>query len=79
MRVDTRTQLLVASFVLGCLTWRQSRSYTDGETLYRETDAQGFVGASSIERIPIEQGVIAAARGFKDAKLRKSAIAAAAP
>ena len=28
----------------------------DTRVLYERTDAQGFVGASSIERIPIEKG-----------------------
>jgi predicted TIM-barrel enzyme len=46
----------------------------DTKALYRETDAQGFVGASSIERIPIEMGVTAAAKGFKEPFLRPSAI-----
>jgi predicted TIM-barrel enzyme len=46
----------------------------DTRALYEQTDAQGFVGASSIERIPIERGVIAAAKAFKDGKLRASAI-----
>jgi predicted TIM-barrel enzyme len=47
----------------------------DTQVLYQDTDAQGFVGASSIERIPIETGVAAAARGFKDKVLRKSSSA----
>jgi predicted TIM-barrel enzyme len=45
----------------------------DTKVLYEKTDAQGFVGASSLERIPIEQGVMNAARGFKDQTLRASA------
>jgi predicted TIM-barrel enzyme len=35
------------------------------EQLYRLTDAQGFVGASSVERIPIEVAVSTAVRDFK--------------
>ena len=38
----------------------------DTAVLYEQTDAQGFVGASSIERIPVEKAVMAAVRGFKD-------------
>jgi predicted TIM-barrel enzyme len=45
----------------------------DTRVLYEKTDAQGFVGASSIERIPIEQGIMNAARAFKDQTLRASA------
>ena len=35
------------------------------EQLYRLTDAQGFVGASSVERIPIEVAVSTAVRDFE--------------
>lgn len=38
----------------------------DTKALYENTDAQGFVGASSIERIPVEKAVIGAVEGFKD-------------
>jgi predicted TIM-barrel enzyme len=44
----------------------------DTRVLYEKTDAQGFVGASSIERIPIEEGIMTAARAFKDQTLRAS-------
>ena len=37
--------------------------------LYRDTPAQGFVGASSIERIPIEQAVSGVVRSFKEHRL----------
>jgi len=37
----------------------------DTEYLYRHTEAVGFVGASSIERIPIEKAVINAVQEFK--------------
>jgi len=37
----------------------------DTRELYARTDAQGFVGASSIERIPIEKAVIGVVREFK--------------
>lgn len=38
--------------------------------LYEKTDAQGFVGASSIERIPVERAVTECLKGFKNFKLR---------
>jgi predicted TIM-barrel enzyme len=41
--------------------------------LYQETDSQGFVGASSIERIPIEKAVTNVVRDFKNQSLRKGA------
>lgn len=34
--------------------------------LYEHTEAQGFIGASSIERIPVERAVTDVVRGFKD-------------
>jgi predicted TIM-barrel enzyme len=37
----------------------------DTRYLYEHTDSKGFVGASSIERIPIEKAVIEVVRGFK--------------
>lgn len=37
----------------------------DTAELYRDTDAQGFVGASSIERIPFEEAVVNAVRAFR--------------
>lgn len=40
--------------------------------LYENTDAQGFVGASSIERIPIEQAIYDTVTAFKDKKIRIS-------
>ena len=43
----------------------------DTGALYEQTDAQGFVGASSIERIPIENAVMGAVKAFKDHKIRK--------
>ena len=43
----------------------------DTKALYERTDAQGFVGASSIERIPIEKAVMGAVKAFKDHKIRK--------
>jgi predicted TIM-barrel enzyme len=39
------------------------------EALYRQTDAVGFVGASSIERIPIELAVRDAVASFKSATM----------
>jgi predicted TIM-barrel enzyme len=46
----------------------------DTELLYAQTDVQGFLGESSIERLPIEQGVAQAARDYKAQPLRASAI-----
>jgi len=45
----------------------------DTEYLYNRTDAVGFVGASSIERIPIEKAVTHTVREFKSCSLRKGA------
>ncbi|MBV9579085.1 MAG: phosphoenolpyruvate hydrolase family protein [Chloroflexi bacterium] len=46
----------------------------DTQRLYDRTDVQGFLGESSIERLPIEQGVAQAARDYKAQPLRASAI-----
>ena len=46
----------------------------DTEFLYERTDVQGFLGESSIERLPIELGVAQAARDYKAQPLRASAI-----
>jgi predicted TIM-barrel enzyme len=46
----------------------------DTEFLYQRTDVQGFLGESSIERLPIEIGVARAARDYKAQPLRASAI-----
>jgi len=43
----------------------------DTEYLYQHTDAQGFVGASSIERIPIERAVTETVRAFKNVTLAR--------
>ena len=43
----------------------------DTQVLYERTDAHGFVGASSIERIPIEKAVMSAVKAFKNHKIRK--------
>jgi predicted TIM-barrel enzyme len=45
--------------------------------LYRATVAQGFVGASSIERIPIETAVAGAVRSFKESTVRTADTAGA--
>jgi predicted TIM-barrel enzyme len=42
----------------------------DTTYLYEHTDAQGFVGASSIERIPIERAVKAVVTDFKNQTIR---------
>jgi predicted TIM-barrel enzyme len=47
-------------------------SPADTEQLYLQTDAQGFVGASSIERTPIEQAIISIVRDFKGKTLRST-------
>jgi predicted TIM-barrel enzyme len=41
--------------------------------LYEHTDLQGFLGASSIERIPVEQAIVGITRAFKDQHLRSHA------
>jgi len=43
----------------------------DTKYIYEHTDAVGFVGASSIERIPIEKAVQGAVEGFKGIVLKK--------
>jgi predicted TIM-barrel enzyme len=43
----------------------------DTSEVYRSTNCVGFVGASSIERIPIERAVKAAAEAFKAVQLRE--------
>lgn len=43
----------------------------DTEYLYRNTDAVGFVGASSIERIPVEKAVKSTVLDFKSKKIRR--------
>jgi predicted TIM-barrel enzyme len=45
----------------------------DTTRLYQETDSQGFVGASSIERIPIERAVTNVVKEYKSLTLRKGA------
>jgi predicted TIM-barrel enzyme len=42
----------------------------DTRYMYEHTDAQGFLGASSLERIPVEVAVIDAVNAFKSRKLR---------
>jgi predicted TIM-barrel enzyme len=41
------------------------------EYIYQHTDAVGFVGASSIERIPVERAIQSATEAFKSKPLRK--------
>jgi predicted TIM-barrel enzyme len=43
----------------------------DTEYVYRHTDAVGFLGASSIERIPVEIAIRKATEAFKSKSLRK--------
>jgi len=38
--------------------------------LYQHTDADGFIGASSFERIPIERAIKETVEEFKSFKLR---------
>jgi predicted TIM-barrel enzyme len=45
----------------------------DTEYLYQQTDAQGFVGASSIERLPIERAIRATVEGLKAGTPRRRA------
>lgn len=49
----------------------------DTTYLYEQTDAQGFVGASSIERLPIERAITETVRQFKDKSLSAAAKARA--
>src|SRR3954469_1068964 len=42
----------------------------DTRYLYDHTDAQGFLGASSVERIPVETAVVNAVRAFKSKRPR---------
>lgn len=42
----------------------------DTEYIYEHTDATGFLGASSIERIPVEQPLIEAVKQFKNKKVK---------
>lgn len=45
----------------------------DTRALYEQTDCKGFVGASSIERIPVERAVREAVEAFKNFELRQDA------
>ena len=44
----------------------------DTEYVYHHTDAVGFLGASSIERIPVETAIRKATESFKSKSLRKN-------
>jgi predicted TIM-barrel enzyme len=48
----------------------------DTHYLYENTDAQGFLGASSVERIPVEAAVIDTVKGFKSRHLRATVVGA---
>lgn len=43
--------------------------------LYEQTDSQGFLGASSVERIPVEAAVIDTVTAFKSRRLREEVAA----
>lgn len=43
----------------------------DTEYIYEHTDAAGFLGASSIERIPVERAIQSATESFKSKPLKK--------
>ncbi len=45
----------------------------DTEYIYQHTDAVGFLGASSIERIPVERAIQSATEAFKARPLKKRA------
>jgi predicted TIM-barrel enzyme len=45
-------------------------SAEDTRYLYEHTDAQGFLGASSMERIPVESAIVDAVRAFKTKRPR---------
>lgn len=58
----------------GCICLAHGGPYAtpdDTRHLYRQTSALGFLGASSIERIPIEQAVREAAAAFKRVPLKQ--------
>ncbi|QMU97163.1 phosphoenolpyruvate hydrolase family protein [Microbacterium esteraromaticum] len=40
--------------------------------LYENTDAQGFLGASSVERLPVEAGIVETIHGFRQHRPRAS-------
>jgi predicted TIM-barrel enzyme/AraC-like DNA-binding protein len=42
------------------------KSPIDAQFLYDTTDCRGFIGGSSFERIPAEQGILATTQAFKD-------------
>ncbi len=43
----------------------------DTEYIYQHTDAVGFLGASSIERIPVEKAIQSATEAFKSKRLKR--------
>ena len=43
----------------------------DTQYIYERTDAVGFLGASSIERIPVETPIVQAAKAFKAVPCRR--------
>lgn len=47
----------------------------DTRYLYENTDAQGFLGASSVERIPVENAVLSTVRAYKAKRLRAAGAA----
>ena len=44
----------------------------DTQYMYNHTDAVGYIGASSIERIPVEKALINIVRQFKSKTIKKS-------
>ncbi|HEY2655654.1 MAG TPA: phosphoenolpyruvate hydrolase family protein [Solirubrobacteraceae bacterium] len=48
----------------------------DTRYLYEHTDAQGFLGASSVERIPVEAAVMDTVKSFKARRLRDEVLSA---
>jgi predicted TIM-barrel enzyme len=48
----------------------------DTRYLYENTDAQGFLGASSVERIPVEAAVTDTVTAFKARRLREEVLSA---
>jgi predicted TIM-barrel enzyme len=49
-------------------------TYEDLKYLYANTDAQGFLGASSVERIPVESALMDAVKAFKAGTLPEANI-----
>jgi predicted TIM-barrel enzyme len=68
----TATQDLIAARAHRCNrlgTWRADENPEDVAYVLERTNAQGFVGASSIDRWPIETAIVSAIKAFKQIPL----------